>query len=133
MARVCDHPRCSNSSAKRCYFCANVVCAEHATITESGVICYACARREHDRQVERDRRAKEAQAKAKAGSLLDKVEAWSVEKLESPASGKASGCLVARLIVVGFFVCVRTAAWADLRRRVGQAMLSRATRGQTSR
>ena len=72
----CAHADCPRPAVRRCYFCPNVVCAEHAVINDSGAICFACSQREDERQEERTRRAEATQA-----------------------SVKASGCLIALLVV----------------------------------
>jgi len=67
-----------NPPVRRCYFCPNVVCRKHGTITDSGAICYACSQREQERQVELAR-----------------------------ASAKASVCLTALLVVPVLFAHAR--------------------------
>lgn len=69
-ASPCKHPDYLNPPLRRCYFCPNVVYAEHVTVTDSGAICYACSQREHERQEERTRGVEAAQPSAKVSGCL---------------------------------------------------------------
>lgn len=70
----CHSAACAAAKLRQCYFCPNLARGEHATISASGVICNECSAREREKQ--------------------------EVAAREQQAAAKASGCLVATLVLV---------------------------------
>ena len=58
---------CPATDVRRCYFCPNVCCAEHGTISANGTVCAACSERE---AAKRNEATNSPQAVAKASVRL---------------------------------------------------------------